>query len=80
MTLAGVLPTIAFACVPMAMGSRVRLSIATHDGSLMTIPLPRMLIIVFAVPRSMPISRENNPQNQFNGENANVYLLIKQDW
>jgi hypothetical protein len=37
-------------------------------------------MIVFAVPKSMPMSRENNPQNQFRGENAKVKLLIYQDW
>jgi hypothetical protein len=80
MTFAGVRPTIALACAPIAIGSLVRFSIATQEGSFITIPFPRILINVFAVPRSMPISRENNPHNQFSGENAKIKLLNKQDW
>jgi hypothetical protein len=68
-------PTIALACVPIATGSRVRFSIATQEGSLITMPFPRINIRVLAVPKSMPISRENNPKNQLSGENANLNLL-----
>ena len=42
-------------------------SIATTDGSLMTMPLPRTSTSVFAVPRSMPMSRENMPMTLLNG-------------
>jgi len=74
-TFAGVLPTISFACAPIANGRRLRLSIATQEGSFRTIPFPRTFTSVFAVPRSMPISREKSPSNQFNGLNANRYSL-----
>ncbi len=61
--LAGVRPAISFASAPIATGRLVFLSIATQDGSLITIPLLRTLTRVLAVPRSMPISRENRPKN-----------------
>jgi hypothetical protein len=76
---AGVRPTISFASAPMLIGSRVLLSIATQEGSLITIPFPRTFTMVFAVPKSMPISRENSPSSQLNGLNANEgSLLINQ--
>ncbi len=39
----------------------------------MTIPFPRTLTRVFAVPKSIPISRENNPSNQFRGFIAKLF-------
>jgi hypothetical protein len=33
-------------------------------------------MIVFAVPKSMPMSRENKPQNQLRGEKANAVSLL----
>ena len=65
--LAGVRPTIRLASVPTA---RIRLvfgSIATTEGSLMTMPLPRTSTSVLAVPRSMPMSRESSPSSALNG-------------
>ena len=55
--LAGVLPSIRFASNPTATGLPSRISIATTEGSLSTIPCPRTYTKVFAVPRSMAISR-----------------------
>src|SRR5574340_1290690 len=79
-TLAGVRPTISLACTPIASGRRLLLSIATHDGSLITIPFPRTLTSVFAVPKSIPMSKENNPISQLKGLNANMdsYSLMAQ--
>src|SRR5512139_605480 len=68
--LPGVRPTISRASAPMASGRLVRLSIATQDGSFKTMPLPRTLTSVFAVPRSMPKSRENRPKSALRGLNA----------
>src|SRR3989304_9685012 len=65
-TLAGGRPFISFASAPIASGTRVRLSMATHDGSLITIPFPLTLTRVLAVPRSMPMSREKKPSSQLN--------------
>src|SRR4030043_673237 len=70
-TFCGVRPIISFASAPIANGIRVRLSIATHDGSLITMPLPRTFTRVLAVPRSMPISNEKKPKSQLRGLNAN---------
>ena len=67
MMFAGVRPTISFASAPMAFGSRVRLSMATQEGSLITIPFPRTLTRVLAVPKSIPISSEKNPNSQLSG-------------
>jgi hypothetical protein len=53
----------------------VRLSIATHEGSLMTIPFPFTLTSVLAVPRSIPISSENKPNSQFIGLKAKLLFL-----
>jgi len=70
---AGVRPTIAFAAAPIFSGSRVRLSIVTQEGSLMTMPLPLTLTNVLAVPRSIPKSCESNPNSHFMGlKKANV--------
>ena len=65
--LAGVRPTIRLASAPTASGRLVLASIATTDGSLMTMPLPRTSTSVFAVPRSMPMSRENRPMTLLKG-------------
>src|SRR5690606_26915187 len=65
----GVRPTISRASAPIARGRRVRLLIATHDGSLITIPRSRILTSVLAVPRSIPMSSEKRPSNQSSGRN-----------
>ena len=79
MMLAGVRPTIAFASEPTAMTSLVLLSMATTEGSLMTIPRPRTCTRVFAVPRSMPRSRPNAPNIAFSGlEIRTTHSLIAQ--
>src|SRR2546423_13390164 len=61
--LPGVRPSIIRASSPTAtMRGRLPLSscaIATTDGSVSTIPLPRTYTMTFAVPRSMPIWRAN---------------------
>src|SRR6266851_7888845 len=61
--LPGVRPSIIRASSPTAtMRGRLPLSscaIATTDGSVRTIPLPRTYTMTFAVPRSMPIWRAN---------------------
>jgi len=53
---AGVRPTMRFASAPMARTRFDTRSIATTDGSSMTMPRPRTLTSVFAVPRSMAMS------------------------
>jgi hypothetical protein len=58
-TLPGVRPSISFASRPTATTSEVFLLIATIEGSLTTIPLPRANTSVLAVPRSMARSEEN---------------------
>src|SRR5262245_48035287 len=47
---------------------------ATTDGSLTTMPLPRTRTSVFAVPRSMPMSRERKPSRPFIGLNMDGFL------
>ena len=61
---AGVRPTMRFASAPIASTAPVRVSFATTDGSLMTIPRPRTCTSVFAVPRSTPMSRETKPKTE----------------
>ena len=65
--LAGVRPTICFASAPTASTRLVFGFIATTDGSLMAMPLPRTSTSVLAVPRSIPMSRENRPSRAFSG-------------
>ncbi len=62
--LAGVRPTIRFASAPIARTTFVLASIATTDGSLMTIPRSRTWTSVLAVPRSIPMSREKRPRKR----------------
>src|SRR5512144_2226762 len=57
----GVRPSILLASEPTARTLPVFLEIATTDGSLQTIPLPLTYTRVFAVPRSMAMSFENQP-------------------
>ena len=73
---AGVRPTISRASAPIAKGCRERRLIATHDGSLMTIPRSRIKTNVFAVPKSIPISSENKPSSQSSGLNNVKYLYL----
>jgi hypothetical protein len=75
-TLGGVRPTISLASEPMASGRLDFFSIATHEGSLMTMPLPRTRTKVLAVPRSIPMSSENRPRSQFSGLKANGEVLL----
>ncbi len=65
----GVRPTISRASDPIANGRRVRLLIATQEGSLITMPLSRIATSVFAVPKSIPMSNENSPNSQSSGLN-----------
>lgn len=55
----GVLPSILLASCPTAKTSPVKLSTATTDGSLSTIPLPFTNARTVAVPKSIPISCPN---------------------
>ena len=64
MMLAGVRPTIRLASAPMARTRLVLASMATTLGSLMTIPRSRTWTSVFAVPRSIPMSREKRPSRR----------------
>ncbi len=64
MMFAGVRPTIRFASAPMARTRLVLASMATTLGSLMTIPRSRTWTSVFAVPRSIPMSREKRPSRR----------------
>ena len=66
MMLAGVRPTIRLASAPMARTRRVLASMATTDGSLITIPRLRTWTSVLAVPRSIPMSREKIPRRRSN--------------
>ena len=68
MMFAGVRPTIRFASAPIARTRFVRESIATTLGSLMTMPRSRTWTSVLAVPRSIPMSRENRPSRASNME------------
>ena len=58
----GVRPTISLASLPTASTSPVVLLMATIEGSLTTIPLPRTETSVLAVPRSMARSRRENAE------------------
>ena len=58
-TFPGVRPSMSFASRPTATTSPLFLLMATIEGSLTTIPLPRAKTSVFAVPRSMARSEEN---------------------
>src|SRR5688572_22080521 len=62
--LPGVRPSISFASLPTASTRPLILLIATIDGSLTTIPLPRAYTHVLAVPRSIARSLENNEKNE----------------
>ena len=53
----GVRPIIRLASMPTARISPVLVFVATTDGSLSTIPRPRTYTSVFAVPRSIAMSR-----------------------
>src|ERR1700761_3292550 len=57
--LPGVRPSISLASLPTASTSPVFLLMATIEGSLTTIPLPRAYTRVLAVPRSIAKSLEN---------------------
>src|SRR5258708_24489256 len=57
--LPGVLPSMSLASLPTASTRPLTLLIATIDGSLTTIPLPRAYTQVLAVPRSIARALEN---------------------
>ena len=61
---AGVRPTMRLASAPMARTRLVLASMATTDGSEITIPRSRTCTSVFAVPRSIPMSREKRPRSR----------------
>ena len=61
---AGVRPIMRWASAPTAWTSPVRSSIATTDGSDSTIPRPRTCTTVFAVPRSMAMSRTGRSDHE----------------
>ena len=63
----GVRPTISFASLPIAftlLRLRDEMSMATTDGSLITMPLFFTWTSVLAVPKSIPISSEKSPNSQ----------------
>src|ERR1019366_1062502 len=62
--LPGVRPSISLASLPTASTSPVFLLMATIEGSLTTMPLPRAYTSVLAVPRSMARSLENIQNNE----------------
>src|SRR5688500_4970668 len=62
--LPGVRPSISLASLPTASTRPLILLIATMDGSLTTMPLPRAYTQVFAVPRSIARSFENSEKNE----------------
>src|ERR1700677_2341088 len=62
--LPGVRPSISLASLPTASTSPVFLLIATIEGSLTTMPLPRAYTRVFAVPKSIARSLENTLNNE----------------
>src|SRR3990167_10044965 len=65
--LPGVRPSISLASLPTASTRPLILLIATIEGSLTTIPLPRAYTHVFAVPRSMARSFEKSEKNEPRG-------------
>src|SRR5437868_5911946 len=62
--LPGVRPSISLASLPTASTSPVFLLMATIEGSLTTIPLPRAYTHVLAVPRSMARSLEKSENSE----------------
>src|SRR5688500_10868842 len=62
--LPGVRPSMSFASLPTASMRPLTLLIATMEGSLTTMPLPRAYTQVFAVPRSMARSLENRENRE----------------
>src|SRR3954469_11817531 len=74
--LPGVRPSMSFASLPTASTRPVTLLMATMEGSLTTIPLPRAYTHVLAVPRSIARSLENNEKNEPSG---NQLLLRYED-
>ena len=77
MMLPGVRPTIVLASTPIASTLLLFFSMATTEGSLITMPRPRTLTRVLAVPRSMPMSNENRPRSQLSGLTTRFLLLIE---
>src|SRR5262245_30626731 len=62
--LPGVRPSISLASLPTASTRPLILLIATIEGSLTTIPLPRAYTHVFAVPRSIARSLEKSENTE----------------
>ena len=74
--LAGVRPTIRFASAPIARTRLVLVSIATTDGSLITMPRSFTWTSVLAVPRSIPMSRENRPSRRSNMVEGGSFAVV----
>src|SRR5688572_22370262 len=74
--LAGVRPTIRFASAPMASTRFERVSMATTDGSLITMPRLRTVTSVFAVPRSMPTSWLRRPSRPSKSPKVPLVMLV----
>ena len=64
----GVRPIMRLASMPTSSGRLSRVLIATTEGSLSTMPMPRTNTSVLAVPRSIAISRPANEKKSFNKE------------
>src|ERR1700689_4374335 len=88
--LPGVRPSISFASFPTASTSPVFLLIATMEGSLTTMPLPRAYTKVLAVPKSIarslektlnsertPCVREEREWKPFDDMNAGLFLSTR---
>src|SRR3954466_6932690 len=75
--LPGVRPSISFASRPTASIRPVTLLIATIDGSLTTMPLPRAYTHVLAVPKSIARSLENR-ENSDRKLNARPHFSVAQ--
>src|SRR5687768_7321248 len=60
----GVRPSMSFASLPTASIRPLTLLMATIEGSLTTMPLPRAYTHVFAVPRSIARSLENSENRE----------------
>src|SRR6266446_5743766 len=74
---AGVRPSIRFASSPTASTLFVPACTATTDGSRKTIPWSLTYTSVFAVPRSIPMSLDNQPKSPLN---INLNLVAPVYW
>src|SRR5262249_43044269 len=74
--LPGVRPSISLASLPTASMRPLTLLIATIDGSLTTMPLPRAYTHVLAVPRSMARSLENKEKSDRRFNSSQLLFVV----